>query len=100
LDRLAPTAVRGGAKPALGAAGGEMRVPPAGAGAEDADLAVEGGQRPQVRAGGRHIADDLVVRQAALRPGLGEHVLRRPVADTAQDVWQEGDVPVVGEPAG
>jgi hypothetical protein len=57
-------------------AGDEERLPPARAVPDDADLAVGVVERVQVRRGGGDVADDLLVRHAALGPCRGRLVVR------------------------
>ena len=58
-----------------GAAGGEKSVPPAGAEADDADLAVGFRPRAQPRRGALGVADHLIVGNAAGRPHPGADVV-------------------------
>ena len=72
-------------------------MPPAGAGAEQADLAVEARLRahPFHRALG--VADDLGVRHAAFGAHLGGDVVGVALAGALVEVGADGDVAVVGE---
>ena len=72
-------------------------MPPAGAGAEDADLAVEALLRTHPFHGGLRVADDLGVRNAALGAHLGADIVGVALADALIEVGADGDVAVVGK---
>src|SRR3990172_5128352 len=78
---------------------GKVRLAPAGAEADDADPAVEIGQRAQVVDGALHVAHRAIVRHAAGRADTGAVLFRRRLALPELQVGHDRYIAVMGEAA-
>src|SRR5262245_13345109 len=78
-------------------AGIEKGMPPSGARAEHADLAVVALLRAHPFHSGLRVADNLRIRDAALGAHLGSDIVRVALAVALVEVGADGDVAVMGE---
>src|SRR5262249_40201034 len=81
----------------LGGGRSQVGMAAAGAGADDAELAVGVGLRGDIVARCLEVTDDLVVRGATGGASLGGGVVRGAVAVAAGGVGTDGDVAVLGK---
>src|ERR1022692_4012648 len=96
IDNEGPVTIDGRVK--LEAAGSEERLAPAGAVADDADLSVRVRQAAQVGGSAADIADEALVRDAALGPRRGRGIVRAGAGRVpVVEVRHQGRVAVRGE---